>query len=129
MFLANQPSDVCKSDKFSRWWTDWYEYTICLDIGQIIYGNRILFAPSRVPNRDKYIQRETEITLGYPETVSGTFNFEEISTTNPLRAKVKFEDWKHCRDIFLQKKHLTTNHWITNRIYSFKPKNRETHGK
>ena len=40
--------------------------------------------------------------LGDPETTSGPLNFEEISTTNPTRVKVKFEDWKHCRDICLQ---------------------------
>ena len=73
------------------------------DAGQIIYGDRVLFAPSRLPNRDKYIQWATGTTLGYTDTISGPLNFEEISTTNPTREKVKFEDWKHCRDICLRK--------------------------
>ena len=98
VFLANHPSDVRKSDKFSWWWTDWYEYTTLPDTGYIIYGNRVLFTPSRLPNWYKNTQRATETTLGDLEIISGHLNFEEVSTTNPTRTKVKFEDWKHCRD-------------------------------
>ena len=49
----------------------------------------------------------------------GPLKFEEISTTNPMTAKVKFVDWKHCRDICLQKKYPTTNYYITYRIDTF----------
>ena len=77
MFLAKNPSDFHKSDEFSQWWLDWYEYTTFPDTGQIIYRDRVLFAPSQIPNRDKYIQQAIEINLGYPETISGPFNFEK----------------------------------------------------
>ena len=89
VFLDKNLSDVHNSDKFSRWWPDWYGYKTCHDTGQIIYGDRVLFAPSQLPNQDKYIKWATEINLGDPERISGPFNFEEISTTNPTRAKVK----------------------------------------
>ena len=59
MFLSKHPSDVRKSEKFSPWWPDWYKYTTCPDTGHIIYGNKVLFTPSRLPNQDKYIQWET----------------------------------------------------------------------
>ena len=59
--------------------------------------------PSHIPNQYKYIQWETYINLGDPETISSPFNSEEISTTNPTRTKVKFEDWKHSRDILFRK--------------------------
>ena len=59
VFLAKYPSDVRKSDDFSQWWPDWYEYTTCPDTGHNIYGDRVLFAPSRLPNQDKYIQWAT----------------------------------------------------------------------
>ena len=33
VFLANHNSDVRKSDEFSQWWPDWYEYMTCPDKG------------------------------------------------------------------------------------------------
>ena len=125
VFLAKHPSNVSKSEEFSKWWTEWYKYTTCPDTRNSIYGDRVLFAPSRLTNWGKYTQWETEITLGDTETISGPLKFEEISTTNPTRAKSKFEGWKHCRDVFLWGKHITTNNWITDCINFFKRKDKE----
>ena len=54
MFLAKHPEDRKKSDEFSRWWPEWYRYTLCKDTDDVIYGNRILIRPSSNPDSTKF---------------------------------------------------------------------------
>jgi len=56
IFLAKHLSDTKKSDEFSRWWPDWYEYTTCPNSDTIIYGDRILFRPGVTLDSRKYVQ-------------------------------------------------------------------------
>ena len=118
ILFAKHPSDVHNRDKFSQWWTDWYEYTTCPDTGHIIYGDKVLFKPHFPSNQDKYIQWETE-------KITRPFNLEEISTTNPMRAKVKFKDLKHCRDIFHWKNILPPTIGSQTALKPLKQKTRE----
>lgn len=59
VFLARHPADKSKSDEFARWWPDWYRYSRCETTQQIMYGDRVLFRPSVIPNRKKFIQWAT----------------------------------------------------------------------
>ena len=53
-FLAKHPSDAGKSDDFSRWWKDWYNYTTVPTTKNIIFGDRILFRPNIFLDQEKY---------------------------------------------------------------------------
>ena len=99
-FLAKHPQDQHKSDEFSRWWPDWYEYSTCPTTGQIIYGDRILFPPSRIPDKDKYVSWATTINLdpAGPHYMRGPFDFEAITHTNRMRCKVSRDNWIQCRE-------------------------------
>ena len=56
IFLANHPNDIYKSDKFSRFWTEWYRFTRCSKKEIIIYEERILIQPNHNPGKEKCIQ-------------------------------------------------------------------------
>ena len=101
-FLAKHPNDKHKSDEFSRFWPDWYNYT--KDKNDVItYGNRILFAPHINPNPDKYIEWATDIQLHDTSHVFlGPFNFEPITTVNRTRHKVHRDQWTTCHAQCLQ---------------------------
>lgn len=50
IFLAKHRDDMDKSYEFSRWWTDLYKFSrdsICSDI---IFGDRILFRATVIPD-------------------------------------------------------------------------------
>ena len=95
IFLARHPTDKDKSDKFARWWPDWYRYTTCKQSQEIIYGDRVLFRPSVIPNSAKYIQWAEELDLTQTAVrLLGPFNFECICSTNRTRNKVHREYWQ-----------------------------------
>ena len=99
-FLARHPNDTGKSDEFSRWWPDWYEYTKCKDTGDVIFGDRVLFPPNRLPDSTKYVQWAEELNLASTNHVLvGPFNFERISTMNRTRNKVAGTHWRKCYDL------------------------------
>ena len=101
-FLAKHPSDTGKSDEFSRWWPDWYEYHRCKQTDDIVFGDRILFAPNRKPDGDKYIQWAEEVDLiSDQHRLIGPFDFEAISAANRTRYKVEGKVWRKCFDICL----------------------------
>ena len=100
IFLARHPSDNSKSDEFARWWPDWYRYNRCKTTQQIIYGDRVLFRPSVIPNSEKFIQWATELNLNEPSVrLSGPFNFESINESNRTRNKVDNEHWMELHGI------------------------------
>ena len=124
-FLAKHPQDQFKSDEFSRWWPDWYEYSTCPDTDQIIYGDRILFSPYRIPDKDKYVLWATNVDLtpGGPHYLLGPFNFEAINHTNRMRCKVVRRDWIQCRD------HCQTNNITPPTIGTITPFTRTKHNR
>jgi hypothetical protein len=100
MFLARHPADKSKSDEFARWWPDWYRYSQCETTQQIMYGDRVLFRPSVIPNSEKIIQWATELALIEPSVrLSGPFNFESINENNRTRNKVDNEHWMELHGI------------------------------
>ena len=54
-FLAKHPGDIRLSDEHSRWWSDWYRYSKDSVTNDIIFGMRILFRPSMLPDSTKFI--------------------------------------------------------------------------
>ena len=99
-FLARHPNDKGKSDEFSRWWPDWYEYTKCPETDDVIFGDRILFPPTRLPDSTRYVQWAEELNLANTDHVLvGPFNFEPISVSNRTRSKVAGEYWRKCYDL------------------------------
>ena len=42
IFLAKHPNDMGKSDKFSRFWPQWYRFTRCSKKENLIYEEKIL---------------------------------------------------------------------------------------
>lgn len=100
VFLARHPTDKDKSDEFARWWPDWYRYSRCKVSQDIVYGDRVLFRPSVIPNSEKYIQWAEELDLTQPAVrLIGPFNFESTTTVNRTRNKVDKEQWLELFDI------------------------------
>jgi hypothetical protein len=100
VFLARHPTDKDKSDEFARWWPDWYQYHKCKTTQDIIYGDRVLFRPSVIPNSEKYIQWAEEVDLTQPAVrLLGPFNFERITSINRTRNKVHNEHWMSLFEI------------------------------
>jgi len=97
VFLAKHPNDMRKSDEFSRWWPDWYEYKVCDKTRQLIFGDRILFRPNVTPSSSKFVQWASLITLfgeDHNSSLVGPFNFEKVEIhTNMLRQKVALTHW------------------------------------
>ena len=101
-FLAKHVSDKKWSDEFSRWWSDWYRYSRDSVTNVIIFGDRVLFRPSILPDSAKYIRWSDEIKLGDDSVnLSGPFNFEKISSTNLTRSKVAGVEWRNLHDVCL----------------------------
>jgi hypothetical protein len=96
-FLAKHPNDARKSDEFGRWWPDWYRYKTTKTTNEIVYGDRILFRPSVIPDSTKFIQWATDIQLiGDTHIVlQGPFNFEALSESNRTLQKVQEDKWHH----------------------------------
>ena len=100
MFLAKHPGDKKKSDKFSRWWPEWYRYTRCKDTNDVVYGDRILIRPSTNPDSTKFVQWAMELSLiGHTQhNLSGPFDFEEINSSNRMRQKVSRSEWTRLKE-------------------------------
>ena len=95
-FLAKHPNDSKKSDEFSRWWPDWYEYTTCPTTGTVIYGDRILFRPGQTPNSEKYVQWATDVNLTDTKEnyLAGPFEFSAINAQQRTRNIVDGGQWQ-----------------------------------
>ena len=63
VFLARHPSDIKKSDEFSRFWPEWHKYTRCSKTNQILFGDRYHIHPNQNPDKDKFIQWSDMIPL------------------------------------------------------------------
>ena len=93
-FLAKHKDDVRRSDELSRWWPDWYRYTIDKLTGDIVFGSRILLRPNITPDHNKYIQWADTLNLFDSDTLLyGPFNFLPISSSNRSRNLVAPSDW------------------------------------
>ena len=99
-FLAKHPADKKMSDEHSRWWPDWYKYSRDSISNDIVFGTRILFRPSILPNSSKYIRWSDNLTLfSNDKLLHGPFNFEIISPTNRTRSKVSLANWRILHDV------------------------------
>ena len=119
IFHARHPEDNKKSDEFSRWWPEWYDYKRNKATNEIIYGSRILIRPNVTPNPRKYIQWATPLCLGLNNNnhkIHGPFNFEPISATNRTHHKVTLQEWrklfKFCDDTGVTPPTFGANHSI-----------------
>jgi hypothetical protein len=101
MFLAKHPEDRKKSDEFSRWWPEWYRYTLCKDTDDVIYGNRILIRPSSNPDSTKFVQWAMQLQLigQNHSNILGPFDFEEINETNRMRQKISRSEWTQLKGV------------------------------
>lgn len=101
-FLAKHPEDVRRCDGTSRWWPDWYRYTICKRTGQVIYGCRILFNPNSNPDGGKYVEWAEDLNLSNTQdsdALIGPFDFEPISPSNAIDRKVSEKKWKELSQL------------------------------
>ena len=100
-FLAKHPNDSKKSDEFSRWWPDWYEYTTCAKTGIIIYGDRILFRPGQLPDSEKYVQwaQEVNLTDTRDNFLAGPFEFSAINEQQRTRNIVDGLQWQQLLEL------------------------------
>ena len=100
LFLENHPEDKRLSDKFGRWWSDWYDSVS----NDVIFGDIILFRPNVTPNSVKYIQWSDEVILRpAPNILLGPFNFEGISSANCTQNKVDGTHWRDFHDKYSKK--------------------------
>ena len=99
MFLAKHPEDQGKSYEFSIWWPERYTYTNSKESQEIVYNLRILINPNKCPDRNKYIQWDTELksTL-IPESneeenchLVVPLNFKSIYQYNQIRHKLHID--------------------------------------
>ena len=75
-FLARHSSDNEKKDNATRWWPEWYEYTIGAD-NIPIFGKRVLFQPHRKSDLAKHRLWTDTVPLSNPNCfLSGSFSFE-----------------------------------------------------
>ena len=56
VFLAKHPVDKKLGDEFSRWWTNWYQYSRDTVTISVVFGDIMLFRPNVTPNNGKYVQ-------------------------------------------------------------------------
>ena len=103
VFQARHPADKSKSDEYARWWPEWHRYSRDSVTNNIVYGDRILFPPNRVPCSSKYIEWTEPLTLSGQKTVSlvGPFNFSPISQFNRVRRTIDKPLWKSLHDACL----------------------------
>ena len=96
VFLAKHPTDIDKSDEYSRWWPDWYNYDRGPTTDAIIYGQRVLIKPNTIPCSSKFIQWSTLLPLRGHDSIAlvGPFAFEQISTYNRVRQRVHNSNWE-----------------------------------
>lgn len=93
VFLARHPDDRGKSDQYSRWWPDWYKYSHDSTTRQIIYGQRVLFKPSQIPDSRKFIQWAELITLDTTNILVEPFNFATLDNENRARNTIPRDCW------------------------------------
>ena len=102
VFQARHPADKGKSDELARWWPEWHKYHRDPSSGNIIYDERILFHPNRIPPKEKYIEWTESLTLSGEDSCSiiGPFNFDPCTATNRVKRRVPSSIWlqlfKHC---------------------------------
>ena len=101
LLSTKHPSDSNKSDKFSRWWSNWYKYNKCNDIGAIIFGDRVLIRKKFTPRRDKYVQWATliDISLSSSDLIVGPFDFEPLTSYHQTKRTIAAKIWKQLKDI------------------------------
>ena len=98
-FLAKHPGDAKRSDEHSRWWPDWYRYSRDSVTNDIVFGTRMLFRPSMLPDSTKYIRWSDELLLPSSDSILlGPFDFEHISPTNRTCSKVSLANWRILYD-------------------------------
>ena len=93
IFLAKHLNDAGKSDKFSRFWPEWYKYTRDSKTNQILYGDRYLIRPNQFPDKDKYIQWTDMISLcsDKSQSIIHPFESEMIDAFNQTRQKLQVD--------------------------------------
>ena len=92
---SNTIKHLKKSDERSRWWPDWYEYTICNETREMIYGQRTLIRPSTTPDSSKYVLWSTAINLVDVNTfIHGPFDFADVCQGNRTKNTVHQKDWQ-----------------------------------
>ncbi len=103
-FLAKHPEDRNKTDQASRWWPDWYRYSMCKKTGAIIFGCRVLFPPGTIPDSKKYVEWAELIDLGsVDQYLYGPFEFEQSSSSHHASMnKVSGSTWKILENICQQ---------------------------
>ena len=103
-FLAKHPDDSGKSDKFSRWWPDWYHYSRDSVTYEIIFGRRTLCCPSINPDSSSYIQWGDSVKLSDTGiNLLGPLEFELISSANRTRSKIAGIHWRCLYDECISK--------------------------
>ena len=90
VFLAKHLRDNKKSNKLCRYWTDWYRYTRCSKLDDIVYEKRVLVKPNTIPCSINFVQWATLLPLKGKDTVSlvGPFNIESIYASNRVCQRV-----------------------------------------
>ena len=137
LFLAKHPADKNKSDKYSRWWLDWYRYSRDYVTKEISFGDRVLFRPPITLDERKYIQWGDSIDFTNNDMVLlGPFNFKAISSTNRTRSKIEGQLWRTLYDVCTPKGLLppttglsTFNAAICNRTHQKKSRKIKYYGK
>ena len=99
VFQARHPNDSQCSDEYARWWPEWHKYHTDTTTGVMVYDERILFPPHRNPNKDKYVEWATALTLAGTESCSivGPFNFQPCNEFNRMRRKVSRFHWDQLK--------------------------------
>ena len=106
VFYAKHDRNKKKSDEYSRWWPEWWTYTIDPSSSINIYQQRIQFPPTLKPDYKNYIQWDDMINISDTASITGPFNFEPISSTNNTKSKVSRNAWKIGHKIYTHRNML-----------------------
>ena len=103
VFQARHPNDSNLSDEFARWWPEWHTYHRDSKTNVIVFDDRVLFPPHRVPDCSKYIEWAMPVTLSGPQTCAllGPFDFEQCGASNRVRRKIHRAQWTALVEICL----------------------------
>ena len=95
-FMQKHPNDGEKPDNRSRWWPEWRQLEWDKSKTYFEFGQRILFGPSKKPDRHRYGLFGTDIDLS-TSALTHPFDFLEKSSLRPGQSIVPDNAWMKLR--------------------------------
>ena len=101
MFQAKHSTDCTKSDKFTRWWLEWYGYHTDAKTNELVYDHQIQIRPDKTPPSETHVQWATILQLyGHNSIVLlGPIEFQPCGMTSKILRTLQLKDLHHLKKI------------------------------